>query len=101
MLKAISYKSRFSLTKKQASRKGELVKLVQCETISADFGFHGQSFWLPGSLKSPLQQVPTAAKSETMLNGEESITKRNGSGARAPQDRCFRRINRETEGVYR
>ena len=58
MLKAISYKSRFSLTKKQASRSDELVKLVQYETISVDFGFHGQSFWLPVSLKSPLKTSP-------------------------------------------
>ena len=43
MLKTTSYKSRFSLTTKQASRSDELVKLVQSETISADFGFHSKN----------------------------------------------------------
>jgi len=36
-----------------------------------------------------------------MLDGEEIVTERTGGGARALQDRCFRRINSETEGVYR
>ena len=44
---------------------------------------------------------PTAAKSETMLDGEEIVTERTGGGARAPQVRCFRRIDTETAGVSR
>jgi hypothetical protein len=34
-----------------------------------------------------------------MSDGEEIVTERTGGGARAPQARCFRRIDTETAGV--
>ena len=36
-----------------------------------------------------------------MLDGEEIVVERTGGGARAPQIRCFRRIDTETTGVSR